>query len=400
MASSQFIQRAYIAFFNRPADKEGYDYWRNYSGPDQDLLDLFAQSEEYLSDYAGKSGVEIIETIYKNLFGRLPDDEGWNYWEAQMNAGWVTVGNAAYAILGGAQGTDLTTINNKTTAAQAFTAALDTASEIVAYANAGANEMGHVTKDWLATVSYTNTSLSTAQANLDSVLTTLVDADLYISPPLPKETQLILSEDALQYLFPAACQYWLDVGAKAEQLDGIKFSVDFLNQYGRDVLAITIGQQIIFSYTTVFGSIFGSKWFVDSTPYSHEEFTGSAYTGFKALPGSAAIGNIDLLTVFIHEIGHIIGLGHDNLVGDYDVMAPSLSPGVRLLPTPANIASRLTGADYFTMDYNIESWLGNDDYADAYYGNTLPTTKALDTVQLIGYVNMGSEINFVENIDF
>ncbi|MCL2021681.1 MAG: DUF4214 domain-containing protein, partial [Betaproteobacteria bacterium] len=65
MASSEFIQRAYIAFFNRPADAEGFYYWLGYSGHDQDLLDLFAQSDEYRSDFANKSNREIIAIVYQ-----------------------------------------------------------------------------------------------------------------------------------------------------------------------------------------------------------------------------------------------------------------------------------------------------------------------------------------------
>ncbi|MCL2022360.1 MAG: DUF4214 domain-containing protein [Betaproteobacteria bacterium] len=173
-----FIQKAYIAFFNRPADAEGFNYWRNnYHGPEQELLDLFAQSDEYRSDFAGKSNREIIAIVYQNLFGRAPETDGWNYWETQMNAGWVTVANVAYEVLGGAQSTDLTTIINKTTVAQAFTNALYTQDEIDAYAKAGVNGVGDLAKNWLATVSYSDNTLNNAQSNLNSVLTTLVEAN-------------------------------------------------------------------------------------------------------------------------------------------------------------------------------------------------------------------------------
>jgi|GEM_PF-2183063 len=175
--TDDYIQRAYIAFFNRPADAEGFNYWRNHTGTEQDLLDLFAQSDEYRSDFANKSNREIIAIVYQNLFGREPETEGWDYWEAQMNAGWVTISNAAYAILGGAQGTDLTTINNKTTAAQNFTASLDTPDEIDAYAKAGVNGVGNLAKDWLATVSYTSDSLDAALYNGNSVLNALIQAN-------------------------------------------------------------------------------------------------------------------------------------------------------------------------------------------------------------------------------
>ena len=47
----------------------------------------------------------------------------------------------------------------------------------------------------------------------------------------------------------------------------------------------------------------GWKWFVDSTPWSNEEFD---YAG-RATGSSAAAGRYDLLTVLAHEYGHLLG---------------------------------------------------------------------------------------------
>lgn len=393
MASFDFIQRAYIAFFNRPADRAGYDYWRSYSGSDQDLLDQFSQSVEYLSDFAGKNHRQTIGIIYQNLFGRPPEKAGWDYWTSQMDAGWVTVGNAAYEILGGAQGTDLVTINYKVDTAQSFTSALDTTPEIDAYAKAGTNGAGHIAKDWLATVNYSGGHAS-ALNQLDGVLDMLLDANHYIPPPLEppfREVTKILSDSDLEFLFPAACQYWLDVGVKAEQLKGIKFDTGSLMEYGWDTLAIASGKQITFSFAGL-----DWVWFVDKTPYHHEEFgSGSAYTGFEALPGSAADGNIDVLSVFIHEIGHVIGLGHDKLLSNYDVMSPALYTGTRLLPVPGNLANigKLTTANPLTMDDLLESWMAEGDEANAWHDDILTSREALDTVQLVGYVDIGQEMD-------
>lgn len=195
MASSSFVQKAYIAFFNRPADREGFDHWRNHTGPDQDLLDLFAQSKEYLSDFAGKSYRETIKIIYQNLFGRPPENDGWNYWETQMKNGWVTVGNAAYNIMNGAQGTDLTAINTKTSLAFSFTEELNTAQKIDAYAKAGNNKVGHLAKEWLAYLA--NPDLSAADYNHDAtnmmhnLIDNLVAANTNYTPPPQNDTILI-----------------------------------------------------------------------------------------------------------------------------------------------------------------------------------------------------------------
>jgi hypothetical protein len=51
----------------------------------------------------------------------------------------------------------------------------------------------------------------------------------------------------------------------------------------------------------------GYGWFVDPTPYQDEEFVGGT-----AYAGSPAAGREDLLTVVLHELGHIAGLPDDS----------------------------------------------------------------------------------------
>jgi len=172
-----YIQKAYIAFFNRPADASGFNHWRNYTGNAQDLLTEFSRSEEYLSDFDGMNNIQILTRVYRNLFGRAPDNEGLTYWAGQMGAGWVTIANVAYEVLGGAQGTDLDTINHKTIAAIIFTESLITAEEIDAYAKAGSNGVGNVAKEWLASVSHTIDSLEAALYKGYIVLDTLAAAN-------------------------------------------------------------------------------------------------------------------------------------------------------------------------------------------------------------------------------
>jgi hypothetical protein len=139
-----------------------------------------------------------------------------------------------------------------------------------------------------------------------------------------------LMQDDIQSLLPAARQYWLNVGATEVQLDGIEFNIATL---APRVAAMTLGIQITLSADGA-----GWGWFVDTTPASHEEFTADdAFSEFKAQTGSTAEGKMDLLTVLIHEMGHTMGLGH--VVGNGDVMAQYLTPGVRRLPAIDDIAA-------------------------------------------------------------
>jgi hypothetical protein len=80
----------------------------------------------------------------------------------------------------------------------------------------------------------------------------------------------------------------------------------------------------------------GNGWFVDLTPAEDSEF--------PALPGSAAYGRMDLLTVVAHELGHTLGLDHDDDTAS--LMAASLPAGVRRLPKVSS--SLLTAGDRVT----------------------------------------------------
>jgi hypothetical protein len=76
----------------------------------------------------------------------------------------------------------------------------------------------------------------------------------------------------------------------------------------------------------------GHGWFVDATPTSNEEFLPTADpTLFVAREGSDAAGRLDLLSVLLHEYGHVLGLEHDSAVPEF--MSATLAPGVRKLPS-------------------------------------------------------------------
>jgi len=174
-AKSESIQKAYIAFFNRPGDVPGMEYWLNYPGDIQDMLTEFSKSAEYLSDYAGLNNQWIISKVYQNLFGRLPELEGLNYWSAQMDAGWITIANVAYEILGGARNEDKTIIENKVKAANMFTNGLDTPVKVEAYNNAGPMGLPNAAKTWLAAVKEDNASVDSASEKLGALIQQLVE---------------------------------------------------------------------------------------------------------------------------------------------------------------------------------------------------------------------------------
>ena len=75
----------------------------------------------------------------------------------------------------------------------------------------------------------------------------------------------------------------------------------------------------------------GYDWFVDSTPEDDLEFTLQNEEGeLIADSASEAYGDMDLLTVVMHELGHVVGL--EDLDPDtHDLMSETLDTGVRQL---------------------------------------------------------------------
>jgi hypothetical protein len=72
----------------------------------------------------------------------------------------------------------------------------------------------------------------------------------------------------------------------------------------------------------------GYGWFVDTSPWDNEEFAASSGAPeLTALPGTSAVDRADLLTTVLHELGHVLGLGHE----DRGLMEEQLPLGARRL---------------------------------------------------------------------
>ncbi len=76
------------------------------------------------------------------MFGRDAEIAGLNFFVDALNKGTLNINNIAIAILDGAQGNDKTISANKIAAADLYTKALDTGSEVVAYSGLAAAAQG------------------------------------------------------------------------------------------------------------------------------------------------------------------------------------------------------------------------------------------------------------------
>lgn len=181
------IQHIYVAYFGRPADPAGLDFFANgYLGAGAAteirgvaesyatnaavaaLVDAFANSAESAALYPGTNEV-FINAIYRNLFNRDADPDGLAFWANAINSGAMTRANAAISIMAGAQNADATIISKKTQVAGAFTAAVNTDQRKTAYSGLDANA---TVRTMLATVT-DGTDVAAFGGTIESTLTAL-----------------------------------------------------------------------------------------------------------------------------------------------------------------------------------------------------------------------------------
>jgi hypothetical protein len=180
MAASTYlaqVQQLYIAYFGRPADPIGQAYWANIidaaGGNIAAVQAGFSASAESQALFGNKSTIDKVTAIYQNAFGRAPEPAGLAYWVAQLDSGKVTQAQASWTIQQSAGAGDAAAVQNKLTAAQAFTAQIDTTAEIQGYQGTGAADAGRA---FLATVNQNNASATAAVAAAPSALAAAVAA--------------------------------------------------------------------------------------------------------------------------------------------------------------------------------------------------------------------------------
>jgi S-layer protein len=188
--SANDIQGLYIAYFNRPADYLGLQFWTkaaNDNGGDINVVaNAFASSSEYTTLYAGKSTAQIIDTIYMNLFGRHAELDGIKFWGAALDNKVLGIGNIAFQIMKGAQDTDggfqdKTAVSSKISAATSFYNSLDTAEEVIAYSGTTANNL---VKTWLSTVvDQATLDTATSDTALAAITASVVQSNVPVIPP-------------------------------------------------------------------------------------------------------------------------------------------------------------------------------------------------------------------------
>jgi len=126
------VQKAYIGYYQRPADPGGLIWWANnmtsHGGSLAAIIEAFATSDESQALYGEiNSGniAYVIDAIYQALFNRAADTAGRDWYVAEFNKGAFTAATIMLNVLDGAQNFDLVTLNNKLITSDSFTKTID-----------------------------------------------------------------------------------------------------------------------------------------------------------------------------------------------------------------------------------------------------------------------------------
>ena len=101
------IIELYIAYFNRAPDAVGLNFWAtafaNGTSLDQ-MAELFAPQPETIAAYPpGTSTLDFATTVYNNVLGRTPDDDGLAFWVGALDSGGVTRDSFIREVIKGAK---------------------------------------------------------------------------------------------------------------------------------------------------------------------------------------------------------------------------------------------------------------------------------------------------------
>ncbi len=138
-ATSIELQQLFIAYFSRPSDPIGLDYWTN-KGISRSAFAANMYLQPEFNNVNSDLSVEAqVNQIYLNLFSREADIAGLTYWAKQIRNGVLQLASIANDLVWAAENNsgssnDKTTLTNKTNAAVAYTAKIrESTSSILAY---------------------------------------------------------------------------------------------------------------------------------------------------------------------------------------------------------------------------------------------------------------------------
>ncbi|MDR9499708.1 MAG: DUF4214 domain-containing protein, partial [Hydrogenovibrio sp.] len=108
MATAESIslaQQMYVAYYGRPADPAGLDFWATKFDESDDLtqaLSAFGASAEYTDNFGSMTNADLITNLYQQMFNRAPETDGLDFYTARLDSGEATLASIAKQIADGA----------------------------------------------------------------------------------------------------------------------------------------------------------------------------------------------------------------------------------------------------------------------------------------------------------
>ena len=124
--SRNYVQKAYVAYYGRPADPGGQSYWAGRMDAEGQSLNAiigaFGYSDEFNRRYGGLSYTALVTKIYQQALGRDPDPAGLAYYVSELQAGRRSLQSITLDVLNGAiTAPDSTVVANKLDVAEYYT---------------------------------------------------------------------------------------------------------------------------------------------------------------------------------------------------------------------------------------------------------------------------------------
>ena len=122
-ASLDRVQELYVAYYGRPADQAGQEYWADRLDDEGEgaIINAFGNSAEYDELSEGQGNATLVDNLYQQMFGRSADPEGLTYYTGVLESGDKTLAQIAVTILNAASGEDRNDFNAKVEAAAEYT---------------------------------------------------------------------------------------------------------------------------------------------------------------------------------------------------------------------------------------------------------------------------------------
>ncbi len=121
--SKEIMQEMYVAYYGRPAEPAGLQYWADRLSADSNLDDIlaaFGTSAEYNDNYGQLTNAELIKGLYQQMFNRDPDPSGLEFYTNRLESGEASLASIAKQIADGALNSDAETLDNKVALASKY----------------------------------------------------------------------------------------------------------------------------------------------------------------------------------------------------------------------------------------------------------------------------------------